>query len=90
MLIESLKEDLIPIDTSTLSCPIGELDLSVHLTKYLKWKNIHYIGDLIQRTEDELLNTLNFGLKSLDEIKEVLGLLGLKLGTNVEGWVRPT
>ena len=54
----------------------------------LKAENIYYIGDLIQRTENELLKTPNLGRKSLNEIKEVLAARGLTLGMKLENWPR--
>ena len=56
----------------------------------LKAENIHYIGDLVQRTEVELLRTPNLGKKSLTEIKEVLESHGLALGMRVENWPPPS
>ncbi|MDR1309222.1 MAG: DNA-directed RNA polymerase subunit alpha, partial [Deltaproteobacteria bacterium] len=55
----------------------------------LKNADIYYIGELVQKTETEMLKTKNFGRKSLNEIKEVLTELGLSLGMKVEGFVRP-
>jgi DNA-directed RNA polymerase subunit alpha len=65
---------------------IDELELSVRSANCLKNDNIIYIGDLVQKTEDEILRTPNFGRKSLDEIKEVLVQMGLHLGMEVPGW----
>jgi len=66
--------------------PVDELELTVRSANCLKAENIHYIGDLIQRTETELLRTPNLGRKSLNEIKEVLASRGLTLGARLEGW----
>ena len=65
---------------------VDELELSVRSANCLKNDNIVYIGDLIQKTEGEMLRTPNFGRKSLNEIKEVLAQMGLHLGMEVAGW----
>ncbi|OYU50363.1 MAG: DNA-directed RNA polymerase subunit alpha [Rhizobiales bacterium PAR1] len=65
---------------------VDELELSVRSANCLKNDNIVYIGDLIQKTESEMLRTPNFGRKSLNEIKEVLAQMGLHLGMEVQGW----
>ena len=65
---------------------VDELELSVRSANCLKNDNIVYIGDLIQKTEAEMLRTPNFGRKSLNEIKEVLSSMGLHLGIDVEDW----
>jgi DNA-directed RNA polymerase subunit alpha len=69
--------------------PVDELELTVRSANCLKAENIHYIGDLVQRTEVELLRTPNLGKKSLTEIKEVLQGHGLMLGMRLEGWPPP-
>ncbi|MDH3208875.1 MAG: DNA-directed RNA polymerase subunit alpha [Burkholderiaceae bacterium] len=66
--------------------PVDELELTVRSANCLKAENIYYIGDLIQRTETELLKTPNLGRKSLNEIKEVLASRGLALGGRLENW----
>ncbi len=66
--------------------PVDELELTVRSANCLKAENIYYIGDLIQRTENELLKTPNLGRKSLNEIKEVLASRGLTLGSRLENW----
>jgi DNA-directed RNA polymerase subunit alpha len=66
--------------------PVDELELTVRSANCLKAENIFYIGDLIQRTENELLKTPNLGRKSLNEIKEVLASRGLTLGMKLESW----
>ena len=76
------KEKLNPI----LLKPIDELELTVRSANCLKAENIQYIGDLIQRTEVELLKTPNLGKKSLNEIKGVLSEMGLTLGVRLENW----
>jgi len=65
---------------------VDELELSVRSANCLKNDNIVYIGDLIQKTEAEMLRTPNFGRKSLNEIKEVLAAMGLHLGMEVQDW----
>ena len=66
--------------------PVDELELTVRSANCLKAENIYYIGDLIQRSENELLKTPNLGRKSLNEIKEVLASRGLTLGMRLESW----
>jgi DNA-directed RNA polymerase subunit alpha len=65
---------------------VDELELSVRSANCLKNDNIIYIGDLVQKTEAEMLRTPNFGRKSLNEIKEVLSGMGLRLGMDIPGW----
>jgi DNA-directed RNA polymerase subunit alpha len=65
---------------------VDELELSVRSANCLKNDNIVYIGDLIQKTEGEMLRTPNFGRKSLNEIKEVLATMGLHLGMEIPAW----
>jgi DNA-directed RNA polymerase subunit alpha len=65
---------------------VDELELSVRSANCLKNDNIVYIGDLIQKTEAEMLRTPNFGRKSLNEIKEVLAQMGLHLGMDAPSW----
>jgi DNA-directed RNA polymerase subunit alpha len=65
---------------------VEDLELSVRSMNCLKGDNIVYIGDLVQKTENEMLRTPNFGRKSLNEIKEVLSHMGLYLGMQVNGW----
>lgn len=65
---------------------VEELELSVRSANCLKNENIIYIGDLVQKTEPEMLRTPNFGRKSLNEIKEVLELMGLTLGMVIDKW----
>ncbi|MDH3894705.1 MAG: DNA-directed RNA polymerase subunit alpha, partial [Chromatiales bacterium] len=66
--------------------PVDELELTVRSANCLKAESINYIGDLVQRTEVELLRTPNLGKKSLTEIKEVLISHGLELGMRLENW----
>jgi DNA-directed RNA polymerase subunit alpha len=66
--------------------PVDDLGLSVRSANCLRAENIYVIGDLIQRTDTELLRTPNLGRSSLNEIKDVLARRGLTLGTRVAGW----
>ena len=70
--------------------PVDDLELTVRSANCLKAENIYYIGDLIQRTEVELLKTPNLGKKSLTEIKDVLASRGLSLGVKMENWPPPS
>ena len=72
-----------PVGSRSSVC---QLELSVRSANCLKNDNIVYIGDLIQKTEAEMLRTPNFGRKSLNEIKEVLSSMGLRLGMEIPGW----
>jgi DNA-directed RNA polymerase subunit alpha len=81
----SSRERSTPFDPILLR-PVDELELTVRSANCLKAENIYYIGDLIQRTETELLKTPNLGRKSLNEIKEVLASRGLTLGSRLENW----
>lgn len=69
--------------------PVDDLELTVRSANCLKAENIYYVGDLIQRTEVELLKTPNLGKKSLTEIKDVLASRGLSLGMRLENWPPP-
>jgi DNA-directed RNA polymerase subunit alpha len=79
---EEKEEEIDPI----LLRPVDDLELTVRSANCLKAENIHYIGDLIQRTEAELLKTPNLGKKSLTEIKDVLASKGLSMGVRLENW----
>lgn len=68
---------------------VDELELSVRSANCLQNANIRYIGELVQKTESEILKTKNFGRKSLNEIKEILGEMGLSLGMKLENWRPP-
>ncbi len=83
--IEEDLESVLPFSRSLLK-KVDELELSVRSANCLKNDNIVYIGDLVQKTEPEMLRTPNFGRKSLNEIKEVLKMMSLELGMDVEGW----
>ncbi len=82
--VEEERDDL-PFNRNLLR-KVDELELSVRSANCLKNDNIVYIGDLVQKTEQEMLRTPNFGRKSLNEIKEVLSSMGLGLGMTVTGW----
>ncbi|MCQ3830804.1 DNA-directed RNA polymerase subunit alpha [Microbulbifer elongatus] len=79
---ETKEEEVDPV----LLRPVDDLELTVRSANCLKAENIYYIGDLIQRTEVELLKTPNLGKKSLTEIKDVLASRGLSLGMRLENW----
>jgi len=79
------KKDVSPI----LFRPIDELELGVRSTNCLKAENIYYIGDLVQRTETQLMKTPNLGKKSLNEIKEALKSHDLDLGMKLDNWSSP-
>ena len=83
--VEEDAESILPFNRSLLK-KVDELELSVRSANCLKNDNIVYIGDLVQKTEPEMLRTPNFGRKSLNEIKEVLKIMSLELGMDVEGW----
>ena len=70
--------------------PVDDLELTVRSANCLKAENIFFIGDLVQRTESDLLKTPNLGKKSLTEIKTVLAAHNLALGTKIEGWRTPS
>jgi DNA-directed RNA polymerase subunit alpha len=80
------EEEKEPEFNRNLLRKVDELELSVRSANCLKNDNIVYIGDLIQKSEGEMLRTPNFGRKSLNEIKEVLATMGLHLGMDVTGW----
>ena len=84
-----IKEEDVSVESlynPNLLKKVDELELSVRSANCLKNDNIVYIGDLVQKTENEMLRTPNFGRKSLNEIKEVLSTMGLNLGQVVEEW----
>jgi len=80
--LEDQAEQIDPI----LLRPVDDLELTVRAANCLKAENIYYIGDLVQRIENDLLKTPNLGKKSLMEIKSVLSQRGLSLGMHIEGW----
>lgn len=85
----TVEEETVPqkpdVDPALLR-PVDDLELTVRSANCLKAESIYYIGDLIQRTETELLKTPNLGRKSLNEIKDVLASRGLSLGMKVDSW----
>ena len=83
--VQKEEEDSLPFNRNLLR-KVDELELSVRSANCLKNDNIVYIGDLVQKSESDMLRTPNFGRKSLNEIKEVLTNMGLHLGMQVEGW----
>ena len=82
--VEDIHDDL-PFNKNLLR-KVDELELSVRSANCLKNDNIIYIGDLAQKSESDMLRTPNFGRKSLNEIKEVLGHMGLHLGMDIQTW----
>jgi DNA-directed RNA polymerase subunit alpha len=83
--VEKEEKDELPFSRNLLR-RVEELELSVRSANCLKNDNIVYIGDLVQKSENDMLRTPNFGRKSLNEIKEVLHAMGLHLGMQIEGW----
>ncbi len=79
------EKDELPFNKNLLK-KVDELELSVRSANCLKNENIVYIGDLVRKTEGEMLRTPNFGRKSLNEIKEVLSDMGLRFGMEVDSW----
>lgn len=89
---EPIMEEEIPSKPAfneNLNRRVDELELSVRSANCLENANIRFIGELCQKTEAEMLKTKNFGRKSLNEIKEILGEMGLALGMKLEGWGLP-
>jgi DNA-directed RNA polymerase subunit alpha len=80
------REESQPEIDPILLRPVDDLELTVRSANCLKAENLFYIGDLVQRTETELLKTPNLGKKSLTEIKDVLAQHGLTLGTKLDNW----
>jgi DNA-directed RNA polymerase subunit alpha len=83
--VEEERRDELPFNKNLLR-KVDELELSVRSANCLKNDNIIYIGDLVQKTEADMLRTPNFGRKSLNEIKEVLAQMGLQLGMEITNW----
>ena len=83
--VQERQEDDLPFNRNLLR-KVDELELSVRSANCLKNDNIIYIGDLVQKTEAEMLRTPNFGRKSLNEIKEVLAQMSLHLGMEIPNW----
>jgi DNA-directed RNA polymerase subunit alpha len=86
---EAVSEEAAKMNEN-LDKSVDELELSVRSANCLQNANIRYIGELVQKTEAEMLKTKNFGRKSLKEIKEILAEMGLSLGMKLDGWVPPT
>jgi DNA-directed RNA polymerase subunit alpha len=74
---------------SNLDRKVSELELSVRAANCLKAANLRYIGELVQKTDAEMLKTKNFGRKSLNEIKDILQSMNLHLGSHIPGWTPP-
>ena len=83
------EETKIPQLNENLFRSVDDLELSVRSANCLKNANIRYIGELVAKSEAEMLKTKNFGRKSLNEIKEILSEMGLNLGMKVDGWPPP-
>ena len=83
---EETKELSSPVLNENLFRSVDDLELSVRSANCLKNANIRYIGELVVRSEAEMLKTKNFGRKSLNEIKEILSEMGLGLGMKIDGW----
>jgi DNA-directed RNA polymerase subunit alpha len=86
---ETVSEEAAKLNEN-LDKSVDELELSVRSANCLQNANIRFIGELVQKTEAEMLKTKNFGRKSLKEIKEILAEMGLSLGMKLDGWVPPT
>lgn len=83
---DGVREEEPEILNENLLRPVEELELSVRSANCLKKANIRFIGELVQKSEAEMLKTKNFGRKSLNEIKEILGEMGLSLGMDIDNW----
>jgi len=83
--VEEVKKETLPFDPKLLK-HVDELELSVRANNCLKNDHINYLGELVQKTESEMLKTPNFGRKSLNEIKAQLEAMGFGLGMEVPGW----
>jgi DNA-directed RNA polymerase subunit alpha len=81
----SHREERLPLNANLFKS-VEELELSVRSANCLQNANIRYIGELVQKTEGEMLKTKNFGRKSLNEIKELLASMGLSLGMTLENF----
>lgn len=86
---EEPEETKIPQLNENLFRSVDDLELSVRSANCLKNANIRYIGELVAKSEAEMLKTKNFGRKSLNEIKEILSEMGLNLGMKIDGWPPP-
>ena len=86
VVLRDAEDEAAPADESLMLRSIDDLELSVRSANCLRNDRIHYVGDLVKRTETEMLRTPNFGRKSLNEIKEVLSKWGLALGMDLPNW----
>lgn len=84
--VAASKDEKSELLNENLFRPADDLELSVRSANCLKNARIRYVGDLVTKTEQEMLRTKNFGRKSLNEIKEILKTMGLSLGMEIEGW----
>lgn len=91
-IVPDIVEDVIPDSASneSLDRPVSELELSVRSANCLQNAQINFIGQLVQKTESDMLKTKNFGRKSLREIKDILARMGLSLGMTVDNWQPPS
>jgi len=87
--VEERPSEEAPILNENLYRPVNELELSVRAANCLRNANIRYIGELVQKTEQEMLKTKNFGRKSLNEIKDILAEMGLSLGMKLDNFTPP-
>jgi DNA-directed RNA polymerase subunit alpha len=87
--VEPVGEVIEVSSNEYLDRSVGELELSVRSANCLQNANIRFIGELVQRTEADMLKTKNFGRKSLREIKDILSRMGLTLGMSVDNWEPP-
>lgn len=85
---EEIHDESQPFNEN-LNRRVEELELSVRSANCLQNANIKYLGELVGRSENEMLRTKNFGRKSLNEIKEILSEMGLHLGMKIDGWTMP-
>ncbi len=87
---EEIKEEVVEVQVNEhLDKPVSELELSMRSSNCLQNANIRYIGELVRKTEAEMLKTKNFGRKSLREIKDILQKMGLNLGMVLDNWQPP-
>lgn len=81
---------LLPSDSDNLDRPVADLDLSVRSASCLRTAEIRFVGEIVQKTEREMLLLKNFGRKSVREVKEILGDMDLQLGMDTGEWAPPT
>jgi DNA-directed RNA polymerase subunit alpha len=87
--IQRIEKGVSPELMEYLNKTVDELELTVRSNNCMQNANIRYIGELVQKTEGEMLKTKNFGRKSLNEIKDILSEMGLSLGMKIDGWSAP-